>query len=129
MDWMNIVEQLFTLVIIPLLGIGTIYLIGLIKTKKKAILDEVDSELVVKYVNFLEETIIDCVIATNQTYVNTLKAQGSFDTEAQKVAFQKTFDAVMAILTEDAKKYLSFAISDLNVYVTNRIESTVTQVK
>lgn len=129
MDWMNVVEQLFTLVIIPLLGIGTIYLIGLIKTKKKAILDEVDSELVVKYVNFLEETIIDCVIATNQTYVNTLKAQGSFDAEAQKVAFQKTFDAVMAILTEDAKKYLSFAISDLNVYVTNRIESTVTQVK
>jgi hypothetical protein len=54
MNWMNIVEQLFTLVIIPLLGIGTIYLIGLIKTKKKAILDEVDSELVVKYVNFLE---------------------------------------------------------------------------
>ena len=129
MDWINIVEQLFNLVIIPLLGIGTIYLIGLIKTKKKAILEEVDSELVVKYVNFLEETIIDCVIATNQTYVNTLKEQNAFDAEAQKVAFQKTFDAVMAILTEDAKKYLSFAISDLNVYVTNRIESTVTQVK
>ena len=35
----------------------------------------------------LSQTITDCVLATNQTYVDTLKAQGSFDAEAQKIAF------------------------------------------
>lgn len=129
MDWLEILQQIFNLVIVPLLGIGTIYLIGLIKTKKKAILEEVDSEVATKYINFLEQTIIDCVIATNQTYVNTLKEKNAFTEEAQKEAFKKTYEAVMAILTEDAKEYLTLAIGDLEVYVTNRIESTVTQVK
>ena len=35
----------------------------------------------------------------------------------------------MAILTEDAKEYLGYALGDLEVYVTNKIEATVTQVK
>ena len=129
MDWLEILKQVFQLVIIPLLGIGTIYVIGLVKTKKKAILKEVDSEIAAKYIGLLEQTIIDCVIATNQTYVNSLKEQGKFDAEAQKVAFQKTYTAVMAILTEDAKEYLGYALGDLEVYVTNKIEATVTQVK
>lgn len=129
MNWLEILEQIFQIVVIPLLGVGTLYVIGLIKTKKMAILEEVDSEIAKKYINLLEQTIIDCVIATNQTYVNSLKEQGKFDAEAQKEAFQKTFDAVMAILTDDAKEYLALAIGDLEVYVTNKIESTVTQVK
>ena len=129
MDWLEILEQVFQLVIIPLLGIGTLYVIGLIKTKKQAILKDIDNDIVVKYVNLLEQTIVDCVIATNQTYVNNLKQQGKFDAEAQKVAFQKTYEAVMAILTEDAKEYLGYALGDLEVYVTNKIEATVTQVK
>ena len=129
MDWLEILEQIFQIVVIPLLGVGTLYVIGLVKTKKMAILEEVDSEIAKKYINLLEQTIVDCVIATNQTYVNSLKEQGKFDADAQKAAFQKTFDAVMAILTEDAKEYLAFAIGDLEVYVTNKIESTVTQVK
>jgi hypothetical protein len=33
MDWMNILSQLFEIVIFPLLGIGTAYLIMLIKSK------------------------------------------------------------------------------------------------
>lgn len=129
MNWLEILEQVFQIVIIPLLGIGTLYVIGLIKTKKKAILEQVDSDIAAKYIGLLEQTIIDCVIATNQTYVNSLKEQGKFDTEAQKVAFEKTYAAVMAILTEDAKEYLGYALGDLEVYVTNKIEATVTQVK
>jgi hypothetical protein len=35
----------------------------------------------------LNRTITECVIATNQTYVETLKQQGKFDEEAQKIAF------------------------------------------
>lgn len=129
MNWLEILEQIFQIVVIPLLGVGTLYLISLIKTKKMKLLEEVDSEIVTKYINLLEQTIVDCVIATNQTYVNSLKEQGKFDAAAQKEAFQKTFNAVMAILTDDAKEYLTLAIGDLEVYVTNKIESTVTQVK
>ena len=41
-----------------------------------------DNELSKKYIQMLSETITKCVIATNQTYVETLKKQGKFDVEA-----------------------------------------------
>jgi hypothetical protein len=70
-------------------------------------------------------TIQDCVAATTQTYVDSLKAQNSFDKEAQKVAFNKTYEAVMAILTDDVKDYLTSIYGDLQSYLTNRIEAEV----
>lgn len=126
---METLQQIFNLAIVPLLGLTMAYLISLVKTKKKVLYAETDSELVQKYLDMLEETIIDCVIATNQTYVNALKDKNAFTVEAQKEAFQKTYDAVMAILTEDAKEYLTSAVGDLQVYITNKIEATVAQEK
>ena len=73
----------------------------------------------------LDKTITECVLATNQTYVEALKKQGAFDIEAQKEAFKLTYEAVMAILTEDAQEYLGEAINDLNAYITTKIESQV----
>ena len=73
----------------------------------------------------LEETVVNCVIATNQTYVDSLKKQGKFDLEAQKEAFSRTYNQVMLILADDAKIYLESAVGDLNTYITNMIETQV----
>ena len=73
----------------------------------------------------LEDTISNCVIATNQTYVETLKAQGAFGEAEQKKAFEMTFKSVISILTEDAKVYLTEAIGDLQAYITASIEAQV----
>ena len=78
-----------------------------------------------KYLNLVETTVVDCVQATNQTYVETLKAEGSFDAEAQKVAFNKTLESVLSILSDDAKEYLTEIFGDLSTYLTNLIESKV----
>jgi hypothetical protein len=64
-------------------------------------------------------------MATNQTYVNALKSAGKFDGEAQKQAFQQTFDAVMSTLTDDAQSILNESVKDLNSYITNKIEAQV----
>ena len=73
----------------------------------------------------LEQTIIDCVLSTTQTYVESLKKEGKFDADAQKIAFTKTYTNVMAILSKDAKKYLEETIGDLEAYVYNKIEAEV----
>lgn len=125
MDWANVVKQIFELVIFPLLGIGTTYLIVLINTKIKELKKQSDNDLEKKYLDMLNNTITDCVLATNQTYVNELKKQGKFDLDAQKIAFQKTYENVMALLTDEAKKYLSEALGDLQTYVNNKIEAEV----
>jgi hypothetical protein len=73
----------------------------------------------------LNETITDCVIATTQTYVETLKKQGKFDTDAQKEAFNQTYNAVMVILNDEAKEYLNSAVGDLKLFITQKIEAEV----
>ena len=125
MDWMNLLYDIFDLCIVPLMGVLVVYLVQYIKAKGNEISANVDSELASKYILMLTTTIADCVVATNQTYVEALKKEGKFDKDAQAKAFQMTYDAVMDILTEDAKEYLANFYGDLTLYLTNRIEAEV----
>lgn len=125
MDWMVILYQIFDLCIVPLLGILTMYLVQFIRMKSQEIADKTESDLADKYIQMLTDTITACVIATNQTYVDALKKQGKFDREAQKYAFDLTFNAVMAVLSDEAKHYLASVYGDLTAYITTRIEAEV----
>lgn len=118
-------NMLFTMVIIPLIIAVSGFVIKFLNTKSKELQAKVDNDTADKYIGMVAATVEACVIATNQTYVSTLKAAGKFDAEAQKEAFQKTFDAVLAILTEDAKEYITEATGDLSIYLTNLIEASV----
>lgn len=123
------IREIIEVCLIPLLGVLVTYLIKYINTKSKELEASTDNELAKKYISLLSSTITNCVIATNQTYVETLKKQGKFDAEAQKEAFNMTLNAVMALLTDEAKQYLSEIYGDLNTYITNQIEATVNQNK
>lgn len=125
MDWLQLLYDVFEVCIIPLLGVLTVYAVSLIKKKSAEIAGRTDNELLKKYTELLTNTITDCVTATTQTYVESLKNQGSFDAEAQKVAFNLTYDAVLAILSDDAKEYLNSVYGDLTAYIMNKIEAEV----
>jgi phosphate/sulfate permease len=117
-EWLELLEQVLDLVLVPLIGGAIAYFVAILKSKTK-------NELVEKYIDMLDNTIMECVLATNQTYVDVLKKAGTFDEEAQKQAFQLTFDAVAAVLTDEARKYLNEAIKDLDAYMTTKIEAQV----
>lgn len=129
MEWMAIFQQVFELCIIPLLGIVTFYIVQFIKTKTEELNANNSNEILNKYIEMLSNTICECVIATNQTYVDSLKKQGRFDAEAQKKAFEMTYNSVLNILTDDAKVYLTSIYGDLNAYITNMIEAEVNKNK
>lgn len=129
MDFVTLVPVLFQVVLIPLLAILTKYITTWIQIKINELTESKNDKTFTKYMTMLQDTVIDCVIATNQTYVEALKTQGKFDAEAQKVAFQKTYDAVMQILTEDAVTYLNEALGDLDAYVNTLIEAQVNMQK
>ena len=122
---MTLLTQIMEVVVIPLLGILTAYVVKIVNAKLEEVSANRKNELEKKYIDMLNDTISDCVIATTQTYVESLKKQGSFDAEAQKKAFNQTYGAVMGILSEEAKKYLNEAIGDLNLYITQKIEAEV----
>ena len=125
MEWMALLYQIFDLCVIPLLGVLTMYLVQFIRLKSQEITDKTDSDLADKYIQMLTDTITTCVIATNQTYVESLKKQGKFDAEAQKHAFELTYNAVVAVLSDEAKHYLASIYGDLTAYITTRIEAEV----
>ena len=129
MDWLNILQQIFELCIIPLLAIITRSLVIYISTKKDELKNKTDNELAKKYLDLLNDTIANCVIATNQTYVEALKKGNVFTADAQKVAFEKTYQAVIATLSEEAQKYLPEVVGDLQTYITQKIEASVNQNK
>ena len=129
MDWLDLLAKIFEVCVIPLLGVLTTYLVVYLKTKRDELIEKSQSDLLDKYIDKLHETITDCVIATNQTYVETLKKEGKFDAEAQKIAFEKTYEAVISILSLDAYEYLGSIIGDLNGYITTKIEAEVNKQK
>lgn len=132
MEWAVILNEIFQVCIIPLLGILTTYLVKYIKIKSEEIKlnnqkneDAAYNEKLNKYITMLTDTITKCVIATNQTYVEELKKQGKFDEEAQKIAFEKTLFAVQGLLTDEAKQYLEAFYGDLSTYLETAIEAAV----
>lgn len=125
MEWTSLLYQILEICIIPLLGILTAYVVKYINIKSEELTNKAKNETADKYIKMLTETITDCVIATNQTYVEALKKKDAFTKEAQEEAFKKTYEAVMLVLTDDAKVYLTEVYGDLTAYITMKIEAEV----
>lgn len=129
MNWMEILAQIFEIVVFPLLGVGTAYLVYFIKVKIAELKEKTKNEKEKKYLDMLDKTICEAVIATNQTYVEALKKAGKFDGAAQAEAFKKTYETVMKLLTDDAKEFLSTLTADLEADIQNKIEAQVNLAK
>ena len=125
MNWLELLYDILEVCIIPLLGILTAYAVKFIKIKGDEITKKTNNEMANKYIALLATTISDCVVATNQTYVEALKKDNAFTKEAQQEAFKLTYEAVMNVLTDDAKHYLTEVYGDLTAAITTKIEAEV----
>lgn len=129
MDWLNILNQIFDVCLIPLLGLATSALIVFVKQKITEGKTRLNNEMATRYLDLLEVTVIDCIRATNQTYVNALKDKNAFDAEAQKEALALTTAAVQTILSEEAKNCLNLFVGDIEVLIREKIEANIDLVK
>lgn len=75
------------------------------------------------------EMIGSAVETTTSTYVKQLKASDLFDEEAQKQAFQKTYETVRCQLTNEATSIIEEVYSDVETFLTTKIEQMVEQLK
>ena len=125
MEWLPLLYQILEVCIIPLLGILTAYVVKYINAKSAELQAKVENDTADKYIAMLDDTICACVVATTQTYVEALKKENAFTKEAQLEAFNLTFNAVMAVLSNEAKEYLTTIYGDLTTYITNKIEAEV----
>lgn len=125
MTYTEILAVIFEVVVLPLIGILSKYLIQWLNAKAEEVKMKTSNELCQKYVDYINDTIDNCVLATTQTYVESLKAEGKFDKEAQETAFNNTLNAILATLGKEAIKYINEVSGDVVAYLTPKIEATV----
>ena len=73
----------------------------------------------------LENIVNKAVITTNQTFVNELKKQGKFDKEAMQEAYNKTFNSIVASLSQSFFEYIDKENIDIDTLLKNMIETSV----
>ena len=71
----------------------------------------------------------DAVYATTQTYVDDLKASGSFNKEAQVHALALALATLLGSLSQEAKDYIEKNFGNTETYLTGRIEAEVKRQK
>lgn len=120
-----ILTYIFECILFPLISAGVAYLIYFLNAKTKELKSKTENEVAQKYLDMLNNTITSCVIATSQTYVESLKKQGKFDKAAQEEAFKRSYENVMKLLTDEGKEYIENLVGDIQTYIYNQIEAEV----
>lgn len=122
---MNLVYMFVGLVLLPAIPIVAKYAVDAFKAWSKEKTANADNILVNKYLTEITDVVCQVVMCTSQTYVEALKAEGKFDAEAQKVAFNKTKANVLKLLTEEAKEFIAEAYGDIDLWLDTKIEQIV----
>ena len=73
-------------------------------------------------IDFIVQT---CVEATNQTFVDDLKQDGSFNKDEQEQAFQNTFESIENMLTDEDKQQIIDSFGDLGTFLRNSVENYI----
>ena len=73
----------------------------------------------------LVREIGSAVAAMNQTYVNDLKAAGTFNEAEQKEALMRAVSAALKSMSNDAQDYIKSTFGDTTQYLENRIEAQI----
>ena len=129
MDWLEVLKQIFELIIYPVLGLVGVYLTYLLNIKINEVKQKAKDDKTQKYFDLLDEVVYTVVRATTQAYVDSLKQKGTFTDEEQKTAFKRTYDAIMSILPAEAKKVLTGLVGDFETFVISKIEAVVGSTK
>ena len=82
-----------------------------------------------KLLDNLKQTIMDIVEQTNENFVNSLKEQGKFDADAQKLAWEMSKEQIMEILNDSTKNAILLIYGDLDAWINSQIIGSVTELK
>ena len=119
---LNVLSVLLTAVILPLISIAGTQLIKFINSKIK------NNELA-KQLTTATTIVTNAVRVVFQTYVDTLKKNGSFDKEAQVEALTRAKNIALSQITEDTKSYIEENYGDFNNWLTIQIVATIDLLK
>lgn len=119
---LNIISVVVTAVILPLISYAGARLIAWLNAKIK-------DENAKQQLTVATDIVMNAVRSVFQTYVETLKKNGTFDKESQKIALIKAKDDALAQMSDEIKDYITKNYGDLETWITTQIESTINILK
>ena len=119
---MNVLSILVTAVVLPLITFAGKKLIDFLNTK-------INDENAKKQLTKATEIVTSAVRSVLQTYVDTLKANGKLDAEAQKTALTKAKEMALNQMNIDVQNFIEDNYGDLDNWLTVQIEATINLIK
>lgn len=123
---MNLIE---TLVLAPLIIAISSFLIALIRQQTSKIEEKIKDEKAKRMLEIAENVVSQAVATVSQTYVDGLKKDGIFDTDAQKEAFEMSKNKIYMLLTTDTLQAVQDNYGSVDEWITTKIEETVNKNK
>lgn len=122
---MELLQEIAQVCLVPLFTVLTGYFIKWVNVKKEELKLATDDANKKGLIDLIGNVVTECVLATNQTYVKSLKKENMFTKEAQQEAFKSTYDAIGKILSQEAQEYIIATYGDYEAYITNKIEAEI----
>ena len=122
MTWMDVLIRVIDS-LTELLLAAVIPYVGAILSKK------MKNDKAVEYMRLAEKYLTDAVALVKQTFVDSLKAEGRFDADAQKEAFSKAKDIWLEMMSEEMKSVVLKEVGDFETWATAKLEAAVVEGK
>lgn len=119
---LNVLSVIVTAVILPLISYAGARLVTYLNSKIK---DENHKILLTT----ATDIVINAVRSVFQTYVDSLKASGSFDAQAQTQALTKAKDITLSQMTDEVKTFIDKNYGSIDAWLTTTIEATINLIK
>ena len=119
---LNVLSVATTAIVLPLISFLGVKLTQWLNSKIK---DEKAKALLEK----ANGIVLDAVRSVFQTYVESLKSSGSFDSQAQSIALGKAKAIIESELTEDLKTFIAESYGDVAAWIGNAIEASIYKLK
>lgn len=121
-ELMNLIE---TCVLAPLIVTISSFLIALLRQQTMKLQAKIKDEKIKRLLEIAEGVVAQVVTSVSQTYVDGLKAEGTFDADAQKEALEKSKAAIYKLLSVEATQAIQDNYDDVEEWIETKIEETI----
>lgn len=125
----EILSNILMMVLVAVVPTISAVIVSAIKNVTNSLVEKSKSEITDKILIEISDCAQSAVLSVSQTYVDALKAAGTFDDAAQKKALAMALAALTGSLTQSAKDFIVENFGDLTTYLTGRIEAEVKRQK
>lgn len=119
---LNVLSVVVSAVVLPLISLIGAKLVSFINTK-------INNDKASKMMEEATNIVTNAVRSVFQTYVESLKKQGTFDKESQVYALEKAKSTALNQMSDEIKSYIKSNYGNINTWLLTQIEATISKLK